>query len=611
MSWISDLYETYESNFDMRRLNSNADETPLPISHTTQNAQIEITIDQNGDFITAEAIADKDQALTVIPVTEDSSARASGPCAHPLEDKLEYIAGDFSKYTGKDNSKKHQLYIEGLSHWCASEYSCSEIKAIKTYVEKNCMMKDLAARGVLKTDGSKAKLTKDKIAGIDQQESFVRFSVYGGHPDAVYLNDRIFELYIKYYQSLGGNKSFCYVTGDETVCSQKHGAKIRSGGDKAKLISANDGSGFTYRGRFADASQTVSIGYEVSQKAHSALRWLVKKNGFYVDEMTVVAWEISGKEIPDTMAENIIDIIGEGAEEDGYVDDINSKYAMKLKSAIYKCKKELGDNSNIVVMGLQAATTGRLSICFYHKLRGSDFIDNIEKWYDICCWRWGRYMGTPSIKEIAATAFGAKNSKLLASTIKRLLPCIVENRPIPTDIVIAAVNAASNPNSYEKQWQWERAIGVTCGLIRKMRYDRSSEKNGNKREEWSMALDKNEKDRSYLFGRLLAVAQKVEEMALYITNLERRATSAEKWFQQFQNRPKGTWKVIRNNLQPYVMKLIGTGAYKYVKEMDDICSLIETNDFMSDERLSELFMLGYSCQLNYYRNEKEEKKEEM
>lgn len=610
MSWISDLYETYESNFDMRRLNSNADETPLPISHTTQNAQIEITIDQNGDFITAEAIADKGLALTIIPVTEDSAARSSGPCAHPLEDKLEYIAGDFSQYTGKDNSKKHQLYIEGLSHWCASEYSCSEIKAIKTYVDKNCMMKDLVARGVLKTDESKAKLTKDKIAGIDQQESFVRFSVYGGHPDAVYHNDRIFELYIKYYQSLGGNKSFCYVTGDETVCSQKHGAKIRSGGDKAKLISANDGSGFTYRGRFADASQTVSIGYEVSQKAHSALRWLVKKNGFYVDEMTVVAWEISGKEIPDIMAENIIDIIGEGAEEDGYVDDINSKYAMKLKSAIYKCKKELGDNSNIVVMGLQAATTGRLSICFYHKLRGSDFIDNIEKWYDICCWRWGRYMGTPSIKEIAATAFGAKNSKLLASTIKRLLPCIVENRPIPMDIVMAAVNAVSNPNSFEKYWQWERAIGVTCGLIRKMRYDRSSEKNGEKREEWSMALDKNEKDRSYLFGRLLAVAQKVEEMALYITNSERRATSAEKWFQQFQNRPKGTWSVIRNNLQPYVMKLIGTGAYRYVKEMDDICSLIETNDFMSDERLSELFMLGYSCQLNYYRNEKEEKKEE-
>ena len=114
MSWISDLYETYESNFDMRRLNSNADETPLPISHTTQNAQIEITIDQNGDFITAEAIADKDLALTIIPVTEDSAARSSGPCAHPLEDKLEYIAGDFSQYTGKDNSKKHQLYIEGL-----------------------------------------------------------------------------------------------------------------------------------------------------------------------------------------------------------------------------------------------------------------------------------------------------------------------------------------------------------------------------------------------------------------------------------------------------------------------------------------------------------------
>ena len=72
MSWISDLYETYESNFNMDRLDFKTGRMPLPISHTTQQAQIEIFLDKRGDFVTAEAL-DKENSKTVIPVTEDSA----------------------------------------------------------------------------------------------------------------------------------------------------------------------------------------------------------------------------------------------------------------------------------------------------------------------------------------------------------------------------------------------------------------------------------------------------------------------------------------------------------------------------------------------------------
>lgn len=604
MSWLSDLYETYEQNFDMDKLDFVTDTTPIPISHTTQNSQIEVTIDNNGDFIHAEAIYDKEQALTIIPVSEDSAARTSGPCAHPLEDKLEYIAGDFQQYTGKDNKNKHQLYMEALSNWCDSDYSCSEIQAIRTYVSKRHVIKDLVCCGVLKLSENGDKLTNDKIAGIDQRKSFIRFSVSGGNPDAVYRNKRIFDLYTKYYESLGGEKDFCFVSGEYSRCSQKHGAKIRSGGDKAKLISANDSTGFTYRGRFSNQSQALSVGYDVSQKAHSALRWLVKKNGFNAGEMTVVSWEISGKDIPDIMTENVINIFDEDMHEDSNEDNINTRYARKLKDTVNGYKRNLGDNSNIVVMGLEAATDGRLSIRFYNKMRGSDFIDNIERWYSICCWRWNDLVGTPSLYQIATSIFGRKNGEFLRSTVERLLPCIIENRSVPQDIVRQAVNTATNPNSFEKYREWQQAIGIACSLIRKMEYDRSGDYNGEKRKEWSMALDKNESDRSYLFGRLLASAQKVEEMALFIAGQDRRITSAERYYQQFQMRPVETWKVVRNSLQPYVMKLKNTGAYKYVEDMEGICSQIAAKDFMKKDRLSELFLLGYSCQINSYKEEK-------
>ena len=35
MSWINDLYDTYEQNFDMKLLDFTTDATPLPISSAT------------------------------------------------------------------------------------------------------------------------------------------------------------------------------------------------------------------------------------------------------------------------------------------------------------------------------------------------------------------------------------------------------------------------------------------------------------------------------------------------------------------------------------------------------------------------------------------------
>ena len=65
--------------------------------------------------------------------------------------------------------------------------------------------------------------------------------------------------------------------------------KIRHSGDDAKLISSNDKSGFTYRGRFIDAEQTFSVSFEASQKAHNALRWLIGKQGFRNGDQVFVA----------------------------------------------------------------------------------------------------------------------------------------------------------------------------------------------------------------------------------------------------------------------------------------------------------------------------------
>lgn len=609
MSWISDLYQTYEANEDAVAKNLDSGQAVLlPISHSTQKAQIEITLDMEGNFLDAKQVP-KDQAVTIIPVTEDSAARSSNPCAHPLEDKLEYLAGDYEKYTRINNEKKHALYLQELSGWCNSAFSLPQLHAIRTYVEKNSTLKDLINRGILTCDAETGNLLKDKIEGIAQGDCFVRFSIDSGLPgreDAVYKDKEIFDAYIAYYEQKKEGRDLCYVSGETVACSDKHGAKVRNAGDKAKLISANDGSGFTYRGRFSDARQAASVGYDVSQKAHSALRWLVQKQGFYIGEMAVVAWEISGKPIP-RIEKSSMSIFGDECEE---IENVtNETYARSLQKAVYGYQKELGENSQVVVLGVEAATTGRLSVCFYHKMIGSAFIENIRYWYEHSAWKvlvkdrkkekhWFWFGGSPALRYMAETAFGNKNDKVLKSTMERLLPCIIDRRELPKDLVKAAVRRTANPNSFDTKAAHQQAVGIACAMIRKSRYDR-------KKEDWNMALDKTETDRSYLYGRLLGAAQKLEEVALFYANEKGRATAAERYMQQFERRPLQTWKIIESSLQPYKLRLKASGKTYYEKELQGIYDLFQEDDFSCRDRLSELYLLGYNCQLNSYKKEDE------
>ena len=115
MNWLNELYDLYEKNQDLageiqtvdRKTRKGIEKTSLvllPISHTTVTAQITVTIDADGNFISAEPVAEEDK-LTVIPATAESGSRTGDKKApHPLCDNLKYLAGDYMDYYsgGKD-----------------------------------------------------------------------------------------------------------------------------------------------------------------------------------------------------------------------------------------------------------------------------------------------------------------------------------------------------------------------------------------------------------------------------------------------------------------------------------------------------------------------------
>ena len=69
-----------------------------------------------------------------------------------------------------------------------------------------------------------------------------------------------------------------------------------------------------------------------------------------------------------------------------------------------------------------------------------------------------------------------------------------------------------------------------------------------------MALDKNCSDRSYLFGRLLAITDAVENSA-YNTSEDRRETNDLRMQKAFALRPMSTWRLLEEKLEPYYKQL--------------------------------------------------------
>ena len=122
-----------------------------------------------------------------------------------------------------------------------------------------------------------------------------------------------------------------------------------------------------------------------------------------------------------------------------------------------------------------------------------------------------------------------------------------------------------------------------------------------------MGLDDSLTNRDYLYGRLLAVAERIEELALQVAG-EKRATTAERYFQQFADRPYSTWLNIEKALRPYMARLRNNRAgflNLREQELTKITDSFNHSDFTSDRRLSGEFLLGYHSQKMAYRTKEQ------
>lgn len=610
MSWLLNFLETYESNLDrvgvIEKKYNDKEYTLLPISHTTQNAHIEVEITEDGEFHSATVI-EKSDASTLIPCTEDSANRAGSKIApYPLHDKLSYVAGDFVTYGGKIKKEEpFASYIKQLKEWEQSAYSHPKVKSIYTYLRKKRLIKDLIKEHILYVDahnhlidvwsdkyeplyGAKPPIFSAVNSG--QESAFVRFNVRS--PDRilkkVWKDQEMFESFIHFYKDLLSEEDLCFVTGKIGPRTDKHANKIRNAADKAKLISANDTSGFTFRGRFKKSDEVASISYEVSQKAHNALKWLINRQGKIVDQRVFLVWGNEEITIPDTTLDTFsISPLPIGKKE--RISFTHQEFANEVAKALDGYRNNLTSNENVNVLILDSATTGRLAVLYYRNMNKELYLDRLKKWHSTCAWlhryrkdnneQYIQFYGAPATKDIAFAAYGPKvNEKVVKGLMERMLSCVIDDRKIPLDIVKSAYQRASNPVSMDN-WEWEKTLSITCALL-------------NKQEGCQVALDTENMDRDYLFGRLLAIADVMERRAL--GSGEMRASNALRYMNAFSKHPERTWKTIQDSLQPYQARL-GTKGLYLSKLIDEVASTISFEDF-NNKPLSGKYLLGFYSQ---------------
>ena len=678
MSWMQKLYQTYNEVEKNARLSDSDKEKLAPLWHSPQTAHIQIILDNKGNFQSAKVLEEK--PIIMLPVTEASEGRTSGLAPHALSDSLQYIAKDLGlTYTKEEyieeegaNGKKKKikqkkeelifnLYAKQLAGWCACTDNV-KVLAVQTYIQKGTVLADLIENKIIPTDsdgqpldnwndkqeGKENKpalfnvLTKEK-GKFEIRKALVVWAVQipKGPVSEVWKDKAVQQSWAEYYQATL-SRNFCLVLGDEQSIRTSHPAKLTYSGDKAKLISSNDKDGYTFRGRFEEAEEAVSMSAEVSHKAHAALRWLIGRQGIRNGEPVTVVWAVNGKIMPSPFKDNYDYLTDEDDDSeltsvqqradkpseilDSQLDratDFGEKAAEIIKKKLHGFKAELKEHEQISLLMLDSATPGRMALTYYQEFLPADYFANLDKWVDDFSWyqrhsqeiKGGKKAGKrivwpylpPSSYAIFETVYGKAASDTLKKQLyARLLPVIAggENVPLPFDFVQQSFQVACNPYARHtpkdgeqiRKANWERNVGVACALF-KGYYARHHDKS--QRRNYSMALDKENRSRDYLYGRLIAQAENLEWYALYLQNGKKtptRATNAERYFQQFAQQPYSTWLNLEKSLTPYKNYLVNRGKDFYKQAIGEIMDLFQNEDFTCDNKLSGEFLLGYHCQ---------------
>lgn len=597
MSYFQQCIKTYDNMVDKMALGNEErpeDKAPLAvIGCKALPVMINLRITLNGKFVSAGAYPQGTRKIVF--VTEKFLSRSGRmPEPAPLCDNLNYFIGD-----------RKDFFVQRMKEWNDSPFGDMQLTAILKYLEGGTMQDDLENAGLIKYDKKDGSIMnmKDNVyweVEFEDGSTIPQFALY--------------DKFLSYQQSIStARKDICSVTGELTEIAEHHAKGIfpqLSG--TAFLTSTNGEAGLNNKGllgTFRKENELLSMGVTAAQKIDNIMAYLAQNQGVMAGDRMIICWNPDGKEVPRCD----LPLIGEPEENI----PVPSDYRNELKDALYGYSQDLKENDLVATLIMTAPTKGRYSMVYYDESGAPEFLDRISRWDEKCCWPTRKGVLSPNLRSIVNFAFGVEKQSKTGTTIldvpdalygaqmQRLIQCRLDGAKIPRDIVRALTVNAGRLLPYSR-YNRERFVTTTCAVLRKYYYDYY-------KEEEEMLLDAERNDRSYQFGRLLAVLEKAERDTYDEDEKNKRETNAIRMQQTFIKRPAYAAKVLIPHIKTaYFPKLAkaypGLPTY-YDKLIGQIFAKIsEAGEENYGKPLTDKYLLGYYLQKQdlYAKHEKSE-----
>lgn len=131
-----------------------------------------------------------------------------------------------------------------------------------------------------------------------------------------------------------------------------------------------------------------------------------------------------------------------------------------------------------------------------------------------------------------------------------------------------------------------------------------------------MALEPKRMDRSYQFGRMMAIFEHIEKTVCKKTGQEHKSTYTIRHQKAFCNRPFSASEDIHAHLRDAYLPRLNAGSQEFfqnlIGDIFEILSQMPVEDM--DKKLSETYLMGYYLQRNelkYKNNDQNEEEDEV
>lgn len=638
MSVLTNLLRCYEycEKEDLVDVHNGQNTVLLPLYHSNKKAEnnniLKVTLDENGYLLSVEFA--KTGEVYLFPVTENSAARSGrDPSPHPLEDEMQYCISKIA------NEKKFEAYKKEFDKFYNHVVDPKVklfLKSIKTFLlnEKNY---ELILSRLPLEDIKKAKKDTNKRGDADKdhgfKKTFLSFTVKcqdEQHLEVDTFRD-LHNEFIRYTDETSianGNQGICNISGNREAITYKHRGLMGN----AKVVSVSNNKE-TYFGRFNEGSDIIKIGRKSSEKIHLMLKFLLENrnsnihlagslflaNWFSGDIQNSIGFDISKTEFDDYMDDEMQTPVSEKNREIG-----------KL---FIKGSEKLNPSDKYYVMLVDKSSNGRISLKYYNEMQNSQLKENLEAWQDKYIWEKKNfkknlyYPWVPTLKKILLAAYGIeKEGKLITrdkgkkenkegfskAQFQKLVIALLEGRSVPSNIKNALAQNIRNRQRYDKTWN--DVLTVSLAILSE-----------GKKEDNEMR-EKDCQTRSYLYGRLLSVYDKLENDVLWDKNKKQglgkssaiRATNAERYWNAFVNKPYTMMETLERSTRYCVEYMKSNGLGGFFKTMDEvkdeILKLLDTEENRKkiNAQLDSDFIFGYYAQKKEFftKKEKEVKEED-